>query len=198
MLDFWRLDYENGDFILIESPVFLISNKVRAYHVELLNRVKSLPYYYLPSSDTLLFENLYPYYKNLGDLLKIDIDNLVPEARHSFFIASEQKGNNWLSGLEKIMGYDFVETKQDSEDIIVSSGNFEIDILAELLLLPDTRHIEWLCKSKSPIYLSKLIKQISDRSRGEEHINELKTKRDLEFLNNPETLEKLQKKGINI
>lgn len=197
MLEFWKLDFKNGDFTLVESPNLNISSLVRAYHIELLSHIKPLPYYYLVSSDEILFNNFTTYYCKIGEILNINVEELTETSRHNFFIASQQKLNNWLSGLEMLMGYDFKEIS-DSDGISVTSGNFEIDLLAELLLLPNINCIEWLYRSKSPMFISKLLKQISDRSRGEEYINELKRQKDLEFLNNPETLEKLKKEGLPI
>ena len=197
MLDFWRLDFDNGDFILIESPSLNICSKVRAYHLELLNLVKSLPNYELLTSDYLLFSNLEIYYNKVCSFFSIEANKLTPESRHKFLIAVNQKDNFWLSGLEILMGYDFVEGSSENENkVSVTSGQFDIDLLAELLLLPDTSQVKWLCENKSPYYLMKLIKQISDRSRGQEAIDELQRQKDLEIMQKSEKL--FESQGLSI
>lgn len=197
MLDFWRLDFNEGDFILVESPSLNICSKVRAYHLELLNLVKGLPNYELLTSDYLLFSNLEMYYNKVCSFFNIETNKLTPESRHKFLIAANQKDNFWLSGLEMLMGYDFVESSPGNDNkVSVTSGQFDIDLLAELLLLPDTSQVRWLSESKSPSYLMKLIKQISDRSRGQEAIDELQKIKDLENMKKFE--KQFEEQGLTI
>jgi hypothetical protein len=195
MLDFWRLDTKDNDFFLVKSPSLALASEVRAYHLELLNRVRALQNYW--EIEDLIFEQIENYYSKIANLLNFKIGDIENQSRLSFFIAHEQRQDFWISGLELLMGYDFGKS-QDSKETIITSGSFEIDLLAELLLFPDAKQTQWLYETKSPPELLKLIKQISDRSRGQEAINELNKQKDLDFLSNPDVLDKLQKEGLGI
>jgi hypothetical protein len=195
MLDFWRLDTKDNDFFLVKSPSLALASEVRAYHLELLNRVRTLQNYW--EIEELVFEQIENYYSKIANLLGFRILDIDPRSRLSFFIAHEQRQDFWISGLEILMGYDFGKSQEVKEPSI-TSGSFELDLLAELLLLPDTKQVKWLYETKSPPELLKLIKQISDRSRGQEAINDINKQKDLDFLSNPETLSKLQQEGLGI
>lgn len=184
MLNFWRLDTAD-DFFLVEVPTFVEAAKVRAYHLELLVRVRTLQYSCLPESDAVLFANFQQYYRKIASFLNpvIDVSTLKPLSRHQFFIAAESRGENWISGLELLMGYDY-HIESVNKKLCVTSGIVEIDTLAELLLLPCASQVKWLVDSFSPQYLSALAKQISDRLRGQEALDELQREKDLEAFNN--------------
>ncbi len=188
MLEFWRLDTEDN-FFLVEAPPLASSAIIRAYHLELLLRVKNLDNYWLVELDQILFSNLGNYYQNISKYLnpKFDCFYLTPESRHRFFIASEPRGDVWISGLELLMGYDF-QLNEVEKPLAVTSGNYEIDILADLIIsIPN--QIKYLSENKTPQYLSKLLKQISDRTRGKEAIEELQRQKDLEICNSLTTEE---------
>lgn len=195
MLDFWRLDTKDNDFFLVKSPPLALASEVRAYHVELLNRVRGLQNYW--EVEDLIFEQIGNYYSKIANLLGFKVEYLDSKSRLSFFVAHEQRQDFWISGLELLMGYDFSKS-QESKEPSITSGSFELDLLAELLLLPDTKQVRWLYETKSPSAILKLIKQISDRSRGQEAINEINKQKDLDFLSKPEVIEKLQQEGLGI
>lgn len=196
MLNYWRLDTKDNDFFLVKSPSLALASEVRAYHLELLNKVRTLANYW--EIEDLIFEQTKNYYSKIANLLSFEIDNITSISRLGFFIAYEKRQDFWISGLELLMGYDFGKNDSREAKKIVTSGNFEIDLLAELLLLPDTSQIKWLYETKSPSEILKLIKQISDRSRGQEAIDEINKQKDLDFLLKPEVLEKLQQEGLGI
>ncbi len=176
---------------------------IRAYHLELLNRVRSLPplaslpHHHLIEADALLFENFGHYYQKIGDRLQPNFDSssLSPASRHSFFVAAESRGDFWISGLELLMGYDYEEIGA-TQGVRITSGEFEIDVLAELLLLPNPTEIEWLCKKRSPSQLAALTKQVSDRLRGKEAIEELQREQDLKNFDEQQGFEQLKKAGF--
>lgn len=198
MLDYWRLDTKDNDFFLVKSPSLALASKVRAYHLELLNRVRTLPNYW--EIEDLIFEQIGNYYDKIADLLDFKVDFLKNESRLNFFVAYEKRQDLWISGLELLMGYEFQaqDPNDQKREQTITTGSFELDLLAELLLLPDTKQVEWICKTRSPSEILKLIKQISDRSRGQEAINDLNKRKDLEFLENDSTLTTLQNEGISI
>lgn len=196
MLNYWRLDTKDNDFFLVKSPSLALASEVRAYHLELLNKVRTLANYW--EIEDLIFEQTKNYYSKIANLLSFEIDNITSISRLGFFIAYEKRQDFWISGLELLMGYDFGKNDSREAKKIVTSGNFEIDLLAELLLLPDTSQVKWLYETKSPSEILKLIKQISDRSRGQEAIDEINKQKDLDFLLKPEVLEKLQQEGLGI
>lgn len=198
MLDYWRLDTKDNDFFLVKSPSLALASKVRAYHLELLNRVRTLPNYW--EIEDLIFEQIANYYDKIAGLLDFKVDILKNESRLNFFVAYEKRQDFWISGLELLMGYEFQaqDPNDQKREQTITTGIFELDLLAELLLLPDTKQVEWICETRSPSEILKLIKQISDRSRGQEAINDLNKRKDLEFLENDSTLTTLQNEGISI
>lgn len=181
MREFWRLDTIDGDFFLVRSPVFSVSSLVREYHLELLMKAREIQEFYLPEFDEPLFNRLGNYYRHIGDLLNFDPANLTGRSRHEFFIACEQKGEYWISGLEILMGYGFSEAK--NEEPLITSKNYEIDLLAEIILCIPSHLVQPLINTKSSQYLSKLIHQISRRSAGQEAIDKAQNERDLELVN---------------
>lgn len=201
MLDFWRLD-TNDDFFLVHAPTWESAKIVRAYHLELLNRVRSLPHHHLIEADTVLLENFASYYQKIGDRLTptFDTSSLTPPSRHSFFVAAESRGDFWISGLELLMGYDYEEASsvKGIGKVSVTSGDFEIDVLAELLLLPNPAQVEWLTKTRSPQQLAALTKQVSDRLRGKDALDELQREQDLKVFEQQQGIEKLKRAGFNL
>jgi hypothetical protein len=181
MREFWRVDTIEGEFFLVRSPVFSISSIVREYHLELLKQVREIQEFYLPVFDEPLFNRLGNYYQHIAKLLDFDAANLTGRSRHEFFVASEQRGEYWISGLEILMGYGFSEGKQ--EEPLITSKNYEIDLLAEIILCIPSQLIQPLIESKSSQYLSKLINQISRRSSGQEAIDKAQNERDLTLVN---------------
>ncbi len=209
MLNFWRLD-THDDFFLVGAPSLELAPIARAYHLELLNRVRSLPHHHLVETDSLLFENFAKYYQKIGDCLQhakgerllpnFDPSSLSPASRHSFFVAAESRGEFWISGLELLMGYDYEKSEVGSgrKEVRITSGEFEIDVLAELLLLPNPGQIEWLCKERSPSQLAALAKQVGDRLRGKEALEELQREHDLKMFEEQQGFEQLKKAGFNL
>jgi hypothetical protein len=181
MREFWRLDTIDGDFFLVRSPVFSVSSIVREYHLELLKKVREIQEFYLPEFDEPLFNRLGNYYQHIAKLLDFDAANVTGRSRHEFFVASEQKGEYWISGLELLMGYGFSESKQ--EQPLITSKSYEIDLLAETILCVPPQLVQTLIQTKSSQYLSKLIHQISRRSSGQEAIDKAQQQRDLELVN---------------
>jgi len=198
MLGFWRLDID-GDFFLVAAPTWELSREIRAYHLELLARVRSLPHHHLIEADAVLFPQFAPYYQKISSRLSpaFDASQVLPHSRHSFFIAFEAYKDNWISGLEQLMGYEF---KKESEASILapSTGSFDLDVLAEALLLPNTTAIEYLVKTLTPSQLQALTKQVSDRLRGQEAIDELQRKQDLALFDQQQGIEQLKKAGFSI
>ncbi|MEH1789662.1 MAG: hypothetical protein V7L23_29930 [Nostoc sp.] len=202
MLNYWRLDTYKNDFFLVAPPSLELSGIVRAYHLELLNRVRLLSNYHLAEVEVLLFERFADYYQKISDRLQPNFDpgNLSAASRHSFFMAAESRGDFWISGLELLMGYDYdlSKTEKDKSEIRITSGDFEIDVLAELLLLPNPAKIEWLCRERSPVQLAALVKQVNDRLRGKEGLDELQREHDLKMFEEQQGFEQLKKAGFNI
>ncbi|MBN3949350.1 MAG: hypothetical protein HWQ38_23970 [Nostoc sp. NMS7] len=201
MLGFRRLD-THDDFFLVAAPSLELAPIARAYHLELLNRVRLLPHHHLVEADAVLYENYAPYYQKIGDRLQPNFDPSVlsSASRHSFFIAAESRGDFWISGLELLMGYDYEKSEVGSgrKEVRVTSNDFEIDVLAELLLLPNSTQIEYLTKTRSPKQLAALTKQVGDRLRGNVAIEELQREQDLKMFEEQQGFEQLKKAGFNL
>ncbi|MEH2138574.1 hypothetical protein [Nostoc sp.] len=213
MLDFWRLDAVD-DFFLVAAPTLATATTIRAYHLELLSRVRSLSHHHLIESDAVLFPNFAQYYQKLGDRLSpnFDTSKIQRESRHSFFIAAEPRGNFWISGLELLMGFDYEEGRGKREEgkskgssllpssslLLPSTGDFNLDVLAELLMLPNSAPIQWLAQERSPAQLAALTKQVGDRLRGQVAIDELQRERDLQLFEQQQGVEQLKKAGFSL
>lgn len=180
MLTYWRLSKNDGDFVLVRSPSFLDVPLVRHLHLELLSRVRGIEGISELEYDIPLFEKLGNYYQQLGKELGFDPKEITSESRHRFFIAAEPRGGFWISGLELLMGYDF--NQEGGIAPLITSGEYEIDLLAEICLCVPPGIIEFLIKNYSSNYLSKLTYQISQRMRGKEAIEEAQREKDKEFM----------------
>lgn len=179
-MEYWRLDTVDGDFFLVSAPNLQESSLIRAYHVELLARVRNLPHHDHVESDEVIFGHLKNYYEKISAYLCpiFDASLLAPQSRHTFFIASTQQNEFWLSGLEQLMGYSF-ESQQNINKIQISTGKTDLDLIAELLLLCPSANLDWLTKKFSMMQIAQIIKQISQRQRGQEAIDELQ--REIDF-----------------
>ncbi len=192
-MDYWRLDYlklvedqYQKDFFLCFAPSHKKSKKIRAYHLELLYQIKKTTQaFYLVEADNLFIKNFPEYYENISKRLKIDYKNLTSQSRHEFFIAAKQQNGNWISGLEILMGYDFPpeeNSKTKKDEILVTTGDYELDLIAELHLHLDNHDVQWLIKNYSSTQLNKIVRQISDRRRGAELIEERRREKDKEVV----------------
>lgn len=207
-MGFYRIDFKDSsekvpirDFLLIHTPVEKITKEVRAYHLELLNLVRSFDNFWLIESDKVLFAILEIYYQKIADRLipSFDAKKLESESRHRFFVADKYYGDtNWLSGLEYLMGYRFDEPKSSKPgetQIIITSGDNHLDLVAELHLQLERTQIEWLINNYSQEDLQKIIKQISDRRQGKELIEKMQREKDREFVKNNPKLNKKKYPG---
>ncbi|MBD2492478.1 hypothetical protein [Aulosira sp. FACHB-615] len=200
-MEFWRLDTIDGDFLLVKSPSWAIAPTIRAYHLELINRTRHIQDSHLVEADEVFYSGLTPYYQHLGDRLGFDPSILTPASRHSFFIAAESRGEFWISGLELLMGFDYEAEGlrgKGAGGLRVTSGDFNLDVLAEMLLIPRPSDLEYLLNNLSPGAIALLAKQIGDRLRGKEALDELQKARDLEIFEQQKGVDLLKKSGFKI
>ena len=195
MLNSWHLDFSDGDFTLVFAPPLLLHQEVRAYHLELLNQVRALPYFEAPSSDKILFSHYRSHYEKIAAYFNIDVKSLESKSRHEFFISNTVSGDYSISGLEQLMGYSIKAAVSNSE-ITITSGVAELDITAELLLhVPRTAmHV---AKQFSLSQSLLIVKQISDRNNSAEVLKELQRKKDLEAFENKNIQSMLKKSGFS-
>jgi len=199
-MDYCRLETKDN-FVLVFPPKQIIAHEVRAYHTELINKTRAIDNYFLPQADPIFFKYYQNYYQNIIDkiLPAFDCEQLTNTSRHEFFIAyKERRPSVWISQLELLMGYDYKEEEKKTEEIIVTSGDSSADLLAELFLHLEGKQIEWLLKSYSQDFLIKFVKQISDRRRGKELIEELQRAKDRKKVSEMGSSEKLRKRGFSI
>ena len=203
--DYWLATTKDSGFFLIEQPSLKVFQQLKTYHQILVSIARSNPEILATKSDEILYFGSYgSIYHSIADLLtpKFDCSLLDPESRYQLFIAFEPRGSLFISGLELLLGLDFRDSDSSSdnkpENLSITSGNLEIDLVAELLLHIDSGRIEWLISNKSPQFLIKLVKQMSDRSRGQEAIEELQQKNDLEKISqNSKVSQELKESGFN-
>lgn len=189
MPKFHRLEFDDRSFILVKAPPMLSPDgitaehaEVRAYHLELLNRVRALDGFYFVHADSVLFGHYEAYYQAIADRLEpaFKAADLTPLSRHHFFIATDPIPNPFnppeqvvgLPELERLMGYDYPEPDNLSADEpALTSGNEDMDLLASLSLC--TPQYLTLASSYSRADCMDFIKQVvnlrSQPSEGTEH-----------------------------
>ena len=176
-----RLDFQDGDFLLVFEPPLAQMRELAAYHQELLKRIHQLNAYWLPECDPVFFPHFQVYYEKIAARCSppFDPSRLTSYSRHRFFVATdpvehpEMKGQllPGVSGLEQLLGYTYHVQKPSKPR--VTSGDNEIDTVAMLALLPTSTQLPWLVDRYSITDLGKLCKQVSDKSREEEVLKEL-------------------------
>ncbi|MBL1177684.1 hypothetical protein [Pantanalinema sp. GBBB05] len=182
MPKFQRLEFSDRSFILVKAPSLLSPDgilaehsEVRAYHLELLNRVRALDGFYFVHADAVLFQHYEAYYQAIADRLEpaFRAADLTPQSRHQFFIATDPIPNPLnpseqvvgLPQLELLMGYGYPEPGNMSETEPLTSGNEDMDLLASLSLC--TPQYLGLAASCSRADLVDFIKQYTNlRSHG--------------------------------
>lgn len=164
-----RLDYFNGDkldFRLVFPPRQQDHDLVSGYHREFSRCLDDLtPAYWL---DDVLFARYRLYYEKLGKLLfpQVEVEDLVPESRHRFFVTSGVDGGILrLSGLQRLLGYTEIIGPPATGPTGPSTGRPDLDVVASLVLLqvPD---IPWLCQRYSVDELSAVAGYICDVKAG--------------------------------
>lgn len=179
MLDPYKLELLDGDRIFVYPPSFVRSPMVRAYHWELLQVTRVLPYFFNTSTDEILFKAYKNLYFKIIDAWGADIplEQLTPTSRHKLLIASTLQKDIWLCDLEIMMGY--TAPSENIASPLVTTGSVELDLLAELLHLTSQSQVFWLINNFSTKQISLLVKQLSDRAAGNEAIASAQRERDL-------------------
>lgn len=173
--------------LLVQAPSLLRDAEIRALHMELLRQASQISYYYLSDADPALFQYFRPYYEGIAALLRPRFDpaTLTTLSRHRFFIShglEPHPGNPdqqivSLSGLERLMGYTSELAPTGPQEITLTSGNPDMDLVASLELIFGDR-LPWLICHYTRRDLIDLLKQGQQLRRGEEAIAELEAERD--------------------
>lgn len=172
MLKKWRkIDTLDG-FEIVFAPCLEKFYSVRVLHLEMIQR-------------SLALEDLEIYYQKLCTLIGLEFEKILPQSKELFF-HSEQGG---LSGLELIMGYEINNHNQSNSELKVTTGDFVLDLYAELFLTFGAMAME-IANKFSPQEIGLLIVQANRRLRGDESLKEIQRERDLVALEkNREELE---------
>lgn len=188
MLEYDRLDLEGGDYLLVFPPSMAKYPVVFAHYQEFRRALEGLPVW-PPQVDTALYKKLRIYYQNIGRSLGFDPDNVLPESRHEFFVATEPvvvpaiapDPVPGLSGLERLLGLLYPEsTEVKAEKVMITSGSVDIDLTVDVALV-FKELTPWMVQRFSRETLAKMVRQGSDRLRGEEAIKELQAEKDKDF-----------------
>lgn len=175
----YRLDYEDGDFVIVFPLPIQKSRKVSAYHQELRNAISGF-HVWPEELDSKLYPALKTYYKKIALFFDFNPDLLTQKSRHHFFIATEpieykKQLIPGLSFLEKLLGYDYPKDESaiaNSEDVI-STGDPNLDIIADAILIFKVGGLE---NHYSLDELAKLCKQANDRLKQAEELARGETK----------------------
>lgn len=164
-------------------PVFAQHRHVREMHLILLNKARNVNNWWLPFADPIFYsDNTFKdLYCTIGALMnppmsEDELTVMPSDVRHSFFIATEPVEHPGLkqmvpglSILEQLMGFRY---EKSTEKTWVTSGDSLIDLHADLLICfgaDGTRH---LTENYGVQYLWELVRQYSDRQRGEKAVEE--------------------------
>lgn len=178
---------------MVQAPCFDIHEMVSAYHDELLQRASKHAHYEMICLDGDLYGLYSELYEAIANLLTPSFNPglLTPLSRHEFFIATAPfphptKPEVMMAGLSNLhFMRGLTEPKAPSagssdDVVIISSGDEEADLLADMLLLfPE--NFKALKKRYPVVTLTKTVKQYCDRRRGQEAIDEIRSKRDQEI-----------------
>ena len=188
MLEYDRLDLKGGDYLLVFPPSMAKYPIVFAHYQEFRQALEGLPVW-PPQVDEQLYSHLRVYYQKIGRSLGFDPERLLSESRHEFFVATEPvvvpaialDPIPGLSGLERLLGLSYPESVEaKSEKIVITSGSVDVDLLVDISLV-FKELTPWLTKQYSREFLAKMVKQGSDRLRGDDAIKELQKKADTEY-----------------
>lgn len=189
MLEYDRLDLEGGDYLLVFPPSMAKYPVVLAHYQEFRQALEGLPVW-PPQVDAALYKKLRIYYQKIGRSLGFDPDNVLPESRHEFFVATEPvivpaispNPIPGISGLEQLLGMKSYPESAEvrSEKVMVTSGSVDIDLAVDVALI-FKELTPWMVRQYSRETLAKMVKQGSDRLRGEKAIKELQREKDKDF-----------------
>lgn len=200
----YKLDFQDGDFILVPPPTVARASIIRSYHQELLVRCKDA---YM-SGDRELYPRYKRYYEKVAAQLlpSFDTDRLVPSCRHDFFIGNSVIPHPHLpdkkvlsySGLERLMGYDHA-LPQHGDEIALTCGEPSIDIHALVAYLFGNDGLTLIEKFDYE-YLTKFCQQVINLRRGKEALEELTDDKERAALQvmAPEITKALSQHGFNL
>lgn len=175
----YRLDYQDGDFVIVFPLPIQKSRRVSAYHQELRNAIAGL-HVWPEELDSKIYPVLKTYYKKIAHFFGFNSDLLTQNSRHHFFIATEpiqykEQLIPGLSLLEKLLGYDYPKEDRVTTDIecVISTGDPNLDIIADAILIFKVGGLE---NHYSLDELAKLCKQANDRLKQAEELAKGETK----------------------
>lgn len=184
MLLSYRLHHRLDCFpVIYYPPTFNKHREVRERHLLLLDKARNVNNWWVPFADPIFYSEhaFKELYCAIGALMNPPmseelLDVMPSDVRHSFFIATEPVEHPalkqmvpGLSILEQLMGFRY---EKSTEKAWVTSGDSLIDLHADLLICfgaDGTRH---LTENYGVQYLWQLVRQYSDRQRGEKAVEE--------------------------
>lgn len=135
-----RLNYIDGDFILVPPPTVRVSRQLIPLISEFKAELKNVDFPLWPYEyDAALFYQFRGYYHKMSDLLGIEkYEHLATECRHCFFICTKPISHNGtnrlgISLLEQLLGFGYSsETSQPK--VSMTTGNPYLDVTVYALL----------------------------------------------------------------
>lgn len=174
----FRLDYDDGAFIIVFPLSIRESRKLMAYYLEFRKAIAN-SHVYPETLDDVLFPRFKFYYQRISQFFGFTPEKLTQISRHHFFVATEPfqyKGETvpGLSYLQRLLGYDYPnESSNSSSSIdtqhreIISTGDPNLDIVADALLIFKVGGLENYYSLEE---LAKLCKQANERLRQAEEL----------------------------
>lgn len=200
MLITWRLDFADGSFTITQAPPMSRWRIVSRYYEEMKLHLKVVLTTLIQSNaglslddltvvDQRLLPQMGAYYQAIALQLvpSFNPEHLTPESRYRFFVSGElmthpdyENPIPGLSGLEQMLGlhHPVKNSKGKKSDVIrITSGDLEIDTLADMMLVFDANALP--LRETFPIqFLLPLLEQTQERRRGSEAIKERQQERD--------------------
>lgn len=136
-----KLNYIDGDFILIPPPTVRVSRQLIPLISEFKAELKNVEFPLWPYEyDAALFHQFRGYYHKMSNLLGIEkYEHLETEYRHCFFICTKPTSHNGtnrlgISLLEQLLGFGY-SSESPNPKVAMTTGDPFLDVITHSYLV---------------------------------------------------------------
>ena len=176
-MDWIKLNFNDNNFLLLfKSDIPAIKHqKIRSYHLELLQELSGMPVWPPEEVAEVLYKNFSIHYQKVTELLSVGCgsyvglcDRLTDESRHLLLVCTAPIGDRpGLSQIEQLMGYSLEKTAEvvvDDGRVAPTTGDYVLDVKTDLYLI-FKRHAPKLWEIHSLEECALLCKQANERMK---------------------------------